>query len=64
MFVRTRVITDIYTRTSFSWDVTQRRLVISCRRFGETYPSHLLELEDGTVGLPRKIGNQLSIYVA
>jgi hypothetical protein len=28
-------------RYSMFWDVTQRRLVVSCRRFGRTYRSHL-----------------------
>jgi len=44
--------------------LTQRRLVISYRRFGRTYRSHLLELEDGTDMLLRNIRNQLSMYVA
>jgi len=28
-------------RSSFFWDVTQHRLVVSYRRFGKTYRSHL-----------------------
>jgi hypothetical protein len=41
-------------RSLLFWDVTQRRLIVICRRFGTTYLSHLLgSLEDRTHRLSR-----------
>jgi hypothetical protein len=36
----------VYMKSSFFWDVTQGTLVISYRRFGTTYRSHLQGLLD------------------
>ena len=40
--------------SSLFWDIMQRRLVVSCRRFGTTYRSHLY-LEDGANSSSRNI---------
>jgi hypothetical protein len=61
--------TLICMRSSLFWDVTQRRLVVSYRRFGTSYRSQLqgsifkgrtvdwLIHEDGTDRLSRNVGN-------
>jgi len=47
-------------RTALFWVITQRVVVISCRRFGTTYRFHLREeKEDGTERLSRNIGKKL-----
>jgi hypothetical protein len=60
-------------RLAIFWDITQRVVVISYRRFGITYPSHLEEsnsrvkivaLEDETNRLSRNVGKELPLYDA
>jgi len=60
-------------RFAIFWDITQRIVVISYRRFGTTYPPHLQEsnsrvkiigLEDGTDRLSRNVGKELPLYDA
>ena len=57
-------------RFSLFWDFTLRRTVVSNRRFGKNYGSHLkgssspLTLEGGTNNLSRKVSNKLSFHVA
>jgi hypothetical protein len=38
-----RMKQDLLTRYALFWDITQRWMVILCRRFGKTYRSHLLK---------------------
>jgi hypothetical protein len=70
--IRSCVISDLQRGSSLFWDVTQRRLVISYRRFGTTYRFHLqrsskprflldyLTHEDGSDRLSRNVGNYQS----
>ena len=52
------------------WDFTQRRMIVSHRRFGTTYRSNLQGLrkwltpEDGTDVLSRNVVNKLSFFDA
>jgi hypothetical protein len=56
-------------RSALLWVTTQPTVVISYRRFGTTYRSHLNGLEDGTrmtvedgIGrLPRNVGKELPL---
>jgi hypothetical protein len=46
-------------RSSPFWDVMQRRLVVSCRRFRTNYWPHIqrsISPENGTDGLSRNVG--------
>jgi len=62
------------TASGLFWDVTQRTVVIPCRRFGTTYWSHLQGSRDfyldfftignGTDRLSRNVGTKLPSYVA
>jgi hypothetical protein len=54
-----RDVDQIYT---LFWDITQRRVVILYRRFGTTYRSNFLTLEDGTDMLSRNIGKVFPLY--
>jgi len=58
-------------RTSLFWDITQCTVVISSRRFGTTYMSHIqvskmffLTPEDGTDRLSRNISKKLPLLTA
>jgi hypothetical protein len=48
----------MYRRSSIFWDVTQRRFVVICRRFGTSYRSHIQgsssprPLNKGLIGCP------------
>jgi len=53
-------------RTALSWDIRQRVVVNSCRRFGITYQSHfqwsrLFTPEDGTDRLSRNVSKKLPL---
>jgi len=58
-------------RTALLWVITQRVVVISYRRFGTTYRSHLqgpifgfLNPEDGRDSLSRNVGKKLPLLAA
>jgi len=58
-------------RTALFWAIMQRVVVISYRRFGTTYRTHLqrsryffLILEDGTEKLSRNVGKKLPLLTA
>jgi hypothetical protein len=60
-------------RFAIFWDITQRIVAISYRRFGTTYTSHIqasnsrvkiMALEDGTERLLRNVDNELALYSA
>jgi len=59
-------------RIAFFWAITQRVVVIPCRRFGVNYRSHLQAsrnlgfwtLADGTDGLSRNVGKELPLVAA
>ena len=58
-YLRVHASTVVQTRSSLFWDVTQRRLVANCRRFGTNYPSHLQASSIWTPrwgGWPLKVG--------
>jgi hypothetical protein len=77
-----RAITDsneFYLRIALFWDIVQRIVVISCRRFGTTYRScfqgsrnperkpfflDLLTLEHATDTLYQNVGKDLPLYTA
>jgi hypothetical protein len=42
-------------RSAFFWDITQRRMVIFCRRFGTTYRSHLQGSRSTTLAAERHL---------
>jgi hypothetical protein len=59
-----------YLRTALFWAITPRVVVITYRRFGTTYKSHLkgpgipgfLTLEDGTSRLSRNVGKEFRLH--
>jgi hypothetical protein len=61
--------TGMQTRYALFLDITQRWVVVLCRRFWTTYRSHLqgsnfLTLEDGTYRLFRNFGTELPLSAA
>lgn len=48
----------MYLKYELFWDCTQGRILVHCLCFGSTY----WPLEDGDVGLSRKIGKRLQFY--
>ena len=51
-------------RTALFWVITQRVVVISYRRFGTIYRTHLQGVPDGTVRLSRNVGRKLPLLAA
>jgi len=61
-------------RIAFCWDFAKWRLVVSYRRFGTRFGSHLqgsssaflhrVTLKDGTDMIPRNVGTELPLYGA
>jgi len=59
-----QAFTAKWMRSSLFFDITQRIAIIPCRRFGTTFRSYLLTLEDGTDRLSRNVGMKLLLYAA
>ena len=54
----------IILRPSLFWDITQRTVVISCRRYGQMICPVFMTLEHGTDRLSRNVDKELSLYAA